>query len=381
MRRSENIFCSIWYEMMEWLECLLSIGRAIIPPIMLYILVAHANSIYIPYLDQEISITAMRCFIIGVHSISMWFGFRNESSRGLLYDLCSCFLASELVLFLYFTQHQFFISLTITIGLIVGIIILLTYGRRQLNRYFYEGYVPQNLMDDIIATSKNNQHTHSILSVALRRYLTIGIACAFLLPSIAVISFYGTNGILQRGSEHAIIDKQENNQLLLNYQTILLLHDETWFSLSDQEQIDVLQIVADIETNYMGIPSVSVINCHLENRTIGAYDHTTRSVQIDLEKHSGYQPIEYENTVLHECRHAFQHDCVDSLDWSDPDVLTGIYYAQARKWRSEHANYISLVEDREAYYDQAIEIDARQYSEAGIYVYQKYLDLGSLPVR
>lgn len=92
-------------------------------------------------------------------------------------------------------------------------------------------------------------------------------------------------------------------------------------------------------------------------------------------------PAEYLNTLLHECRHAYQHDCVDSLDWNDPAVQTGIYYAQARKWRFEHANYISLSEGQDAYFSQTIESDARRYADEGVYVYQQYIDFSNLPAR
>lgn len=151
--------------------------------------------------------------------------------------------------------------------------------------------------------------------------------------------------------------------------------------MSDQEKINALQIIADIETHYLGIEPFVVVNAHLGYRTAGTYDPAERTARIDFEKHEGDSPIEYVNTILHECRHAYQHDCIDSLDWSNPDIQNGIYYAPVRAWRYEHANYISLVEDHEAYYSQSIEVDARQYAQDGIYVYQQYIDFGSLPAR
>ena len=100
-----------------------------------------------------------------------------------------------------------------------------------------------------------------------------------------------------------------------------------------------------------------------------------------MDKHIGYESLEYVNTILHECRHAYQHDCVDSLDWSDTEVQTGIYFSEVRNWRYEHANYVSASEDRDVYYNQWIEKDARHYAEEGVYVYQQYIYLGNLPTR
>lgn len=47
----------------------------------------------------------------------------------------------------------------------------------------------------------------------------------------------------------------------------------------------------------------------------------------------------------------------------------------------EHANYVSASEDRDVYYNQWIEKDARHYAEEGVYVYQQYINLGNLPMR
>ena len=142
-----------------------------------------------------------------------------------------------------------------------------------------------------------------------------------------------------------------------------------------------MQVIADIETNYMGINPVVVVNCHLENQTIGAYDHSERQVHIDLEKHNGYDSLEYVNTILHECRHAYQHDCVDSLDWDNSQVQSGIYFAQARTWRYEQNNYVSANENRDAYLNQMTEKDARYYADEGSQIYQQYIYLSNLPPR
>ena len=100
-----------------------------------------------------------------------------------------------------------------------------------------------------------------------------------------------------------------------------------------------------------------------------------------MSKHSDDESIEAIITILHECRHAFQHDCVDSLDWEDQATQTGIYYAQARQWRYEQAHYISISESMDGYYDQEVEKDAKQYADEGIGTYWQYISLSDLPAR
>lgn len=365
----------------EWIVELLPLLRVLIPVIMLNILVPGVHAVFLSELGIEISSVAMRCIVIGVHIITAWVGMQSEESRGWLYEIASCFLATEIVLYIYFMQYQFAIALLLMVIFSAGLVWISTYGRRKLMYSYRRGHIPQTLMDDIIASSKEKRRPYTLFSVALRRFMMIAPAVLLIVPSVVMIYNHGIDGIKHTGNEHAIIADSQENQLIANLSTLRLLEDSSWKLLSDQEKVDVLQVIADIETRYMEIAPITVVNCHLENRTIGAYDHSQRQAQIDLDKHTGYESIEYVNTILHECRHAYQHDCVDSLDWNDTEVQTGIYFSEVRNWRYEHANYVSASEDRDAYYNQRIEKDARYYAEEGVYVYQQYIYLGTLPTR
>lgn len=365
----------------EWIVALLPLLRVLIPVIMLNIMVPGVHAVYISELGIEISSVAMHCIVIGVHTIAAWVGMQSEESRGWPYEIASCFLATEIVLFIYFMQYQFAIALLLVVIFSAGLVWISTYGRRQLLYSYCQGHIPQSLMDDIIASSKKKRRPYTLFSVALRRFTLIVSAVLLIIPSVVMTYNHGTGGSKHTGMDHAIIADSQENQLILNLSTLQLLEDSSWELLSNQEKIDVLQVIADIETHYMEMDPVTVVNCHLENRTIGAYDHSQRQAQIDLDKHIGYESLEYVNTILHECRHAYQHDCVDSLDWNDTEVQTGIYFSEVRNWRYEHANYVSASEDRDVYYNQWIEKDARHYAEEGVYVYQQYIYLGNLPMR
>ena len=367
--------------LLEWIGALLPLFRVLIPVIMLNIMIPGVHAVYIPELGIEISSVAMHCIVIGVHTIAAWAGMQSEGSRGWSYEIASCFLATEIVLFIYFMQYQFAIALLLVIIYSAGLVWISTYGRRRLMYSYRRGHIPQTLMDDIIASSREKRRPYTVFSVALRRFMMIVPAVLLIAASIVMIYNHGLDGTKHTGKNHAIIADSQENQLIANLSTLQLLEDSSWELLSDQEKVDVLQVIADIETHYMKIVPVTVVNCHLENRTIGVYDHSQRQAQIDLDKHIGYESLEYVNTILHECRHAYQHDCVDSLDWSDTEVQTGIYFSEVRNWRYEHANYVSASEDRDVYYNQWIEKDARHYAEEDVYVYQQYIYLGNLPTR
>lgn len=381
MRRYLKYLAQIAESLSEWSVALLPLLRVLIPVIMLNIMVPSVHAVYISELGIEISSVAMHCIVIGVHTIAAWVGMQSEESRGWPYEIASCFLATEIVLFIFFMQYQFATALFLVVIFSAGLVWLSTYGRRQLMYNYRRGYIPQTLMDDIIASSKERRRPYTLFSVAIRRFMMIAPAVLLIAPSVVMIYNHGLDGTMHTGKNHMIIADSQENQLIANLSTLQLLEDSSWELLSDQEKVDVLQVIADIETHYMEIAPVTVVNCHLENRTIGAYDHSQRQAQIDLDKHIGYESLEYVNTILHECRHAYQHDCVDSLDWNDTKVQTGIYFSEVRNWRYEHANYVSASEDRDVYYNQWIEKDARHYAEEGVYVYQQYIYLGNLPTR
>lgn len=367
--------------LLEWIDKLLPLLRILIPIVMLNIMIPRVHAVYISELGIEISSVTMRCIVICVHTIAVWVGMRTEESRGCLYEIASCFLATEIVLFIYFIQHQFTIAFFLVVTFFAGLVWMSTYGRRQLMYSYRQGHIPQTLMDDIIIRSKEKRRPYTVFAIALRRFLVIASAVLLIIPSIMMIYNHGTDGTKHTGKEHAIISDSQKNQMIVNLSTLQLLEDSRWELLSDQEKVDVLQVISDIETHYMRIAPVSVVDCHLEKRTIGAYDHLQRQVQIDLDKHTGYESLEYINTVLHECRHAYQHDCIESLDWNSTEVQTGIYFSEARNWQYEHANYVSASEDGDVYYNQWIEKDARYYAEDGVSVYQQYIYLGNLPMR
>lgn len=365
----------------EWIDAVLPWLRILIPAIMLNILTFAVHSVYISEIQFEISSIAMRCITLGTHMIAMWYGMKTEISRGWLYEITLCFLATELVLFIYFMQYQFMVAVLLITLWVIGCIWMFTYGRRRLRNAYRRGYISQAIMDDIIVSRKEKRKPYTVFSVALRRYLITSSAVLLVVPSFMMVYNYGIDGTKQIATEHAVIDNAYENQLIANLSSIWLLEDTNWTQLNNQQKVDALQVIADIETNYMGIAPVIVVNCNLENRTIGAYDHSKRRVQIDLEKHTGYDPLEYVNTVLHECRHAYQHDCVESLDWNDSQVQNGVYFAQARTWRYEQNNYVSASENRDLYYNQLTEKDARYYAEEGSQVYQQYIYLSNLPPR
>ena len=265
-------------------------------------------------------------------------------------------------------QHQTGVAILILAMLASGLVLILTYGQHLLRYHYNRSYIPQVLMDDIIAAGHNESKSRSVLAVAIRRYLTIVTSVLFIIPSLTVVWGYGLNCTVPTSAEpfsRNIVQLASNEDL----SSLQYLKENEWCTLDDQQKLHVLQIIADIEAARMCIEPVTVIDKHMTDNSRGSYRCADRKIYIDLRQHAEYSPDVYVNTVLHECRHAYQCDSVASLNWNNPDVLNGIYFAQARLWRYEQNNYIRAENDPVTYYNQSIEKDARYYAQDTIDLY------------
>lgn len=361
-------------QMHDCLPALLSVLRVAIPALLLLLFWRKAQGIYIQPLHLEIPASTMWVLCGVCHAVSIFYGRSARGRMGLGYELCCCVMATELWLFLYYLQYQ-----PLGATLLLGIY---AFGWAALER---QGRGWQRLLNDggrrHAARSSDPSSPAAFLALAKRRYAVMAAAGLLLVPSILTVSYYGLEGVQHRGKVHAPVSVAGENQMLANLSTIQLLNDASWREMGIQEKLDTLQVVADIETRYLQIEPVSVVSVHLENHTLGSYDNESRTVKIDFDHHAENDAMECLNTLLHECRHAFQHDCVQSLDWSNEQVLTGSYYAQARLWRQNFASYTPSSHDYAGYQQQAIEMDARAYADEVEDIYQYYCYLSKLPVR
>ena len=75
------------------------------------------------------------------------------------------------------------------------------------------------------------------------------------------------------------------------------------------------------------------------------------------------------NTVTHETRHCFQQAAIQN-----PEQFPDIPQEVIEQWNYEWVNYIDCSYDPEGYFNQAIEIDARNFGEDVYEEYEQMLD-------
>jgi len=275
---------------------------------------------------------------------------------------------------------------------------VILFGKKLCARMLENKEIPQPLLRDIYATASAGGKHRPLERILLRRYLVIGSAALMLVPALMMLTVYGFYPTAQvddspvheetavRADKGAFaIQLPSINPLMANLSTLAKLDNDVWNGLTEQEKANVMQVVADIETDYLGIGRVTVQFAQLDKWHEGVYDRQNRVISLRLRE--GYE-YEYERdamltlyALLHECRHAFQSDCVDSLDWENEELVSGPYFHQARQWKYEFENYIDGSVDYEGYEKQAIEVDADEYAMKNFDIYKDYIDLANLPVR
>ena len=152
----------------------------------------------------------------------------------------------------------------------------------------------------------------------------------------------------------------------MTYQESLLLTRTEWTSLSDEKKIEVLQTIENhmaYESNRISVPVEGrFLHTGSDGIVLGSYDPRSGRIyinvsQFDSESMYGKDSSTIVTTCLHEGRHAYQHQVVNGIvQHDDPN--------EAAAWSEnlKDGNYISFEENPRGYYEQPVEVDAREFA-------------------
>lgn len=157
-------------------------------------------------------------------------------------------------------------------------------------------------------------------------------------------------------------------------ETVVMLHEEKWYSLSVKEKMTVLETVKEIEMKDFGI-TYDVYLCAepLDGNTLGSYNHQERRITIDTEHLKSSEPRSVLRTLLHECMHAYQHRCAEVYDQIDEEYKNMPLFRDAARYKNNFDNYVRSEDDDFGYYIQTVEVSAREYAEAATEDYYVYI--------
>lgn len=190
-----------------------------------------------------------------------------------------------------------------------------------------------------------------------------------LMVSIGLNAVYGNRLIepsVSPAKQASIAEQTMEN----NAEMLMLLKEDTWSTLSVQKKLDVLQTVANIEQQNLGLPhELNVGASNLPENLVGYYVDRSHEIVINLDYLLTESSYDMTSAVAHEAYHGLQHRMVDAYDNAD-DSLKGLYFfREAAQYKKEFGKYAQGDDDYLMYYYQACEENARDYSD---YAADKY---------
>ena len=167
-----------------------------------------------------------------------------------------------------------------------------------------------------------------------------------------------------------------SEQTIANHMdTLTVLGDGSWPSLSIQDKLDVLQTVANIEQNYLGLSTeLNVEVRELEGTLLGGYADTTRQIYVDMESLQENESWEVIDTICHEAYHAYERRLIDLMNSVDEESRRLLIFDRIKQYEEEFAHYTQGSDDKLAYYFQRCEMDARKYAKQATADYRDQIE-------
>lgn len=163
----------------------------------------------------------------------------------------------------------------------------------------------------------------------------------------------------------------ENRRMLSTWQ------EDIYITLDNREKKDLWQNLVDLESRYWGIepPTVEVEQYEVESERDGYYSKADQMISV-TSKAWYYSRERMIEILLHEVNHAYTQAVADSVKWEDryEDDHMLRMYADAYIFKNASEHYTAPEEDKEEYYNNALEVAAREYTEEWVWKYLEYID-------
>ncbi len=155
-------------------------------------------------------------------------------------------------------------------------------------------------------------------------------------------------------------------------ETVMLLQNDVWQDLILKEKMNVLETIAHIELNELGVYDIPTLRYdYLDDPVLGEYIDANNTIILNKEYINEGYPIDIIETIIHECRHKYQYMTLSSYDSNEEDTA---YYNYVALVKESIDNYIEYSEDEEGYYNNYVEIDATNYADMRIEAYKQILN-------
>ena len=149
---------------------------------------------------------------------------------------------------------------------------------------------------------------------------------------------------------------------------------EVWQDLCLQDKVDLMQIVANLESDNLGMTKgVKVVVAEIAPYIDGQYVYPEGTIYLHpklLEKDRAWEALE---TICHEQFHAYQYKLAELYNYTAEEYRNLMMFDKIEQYCQELINYVDISKSFEAYYEQTLERDARQYAKERLSWYSNLL--------
>ena len=161
-------------------------------------------------------------------------------------------------------------------------------------------------------------------------------------------------------------------EIAVQPEQIELLRSDSWAALDDAGRLRVLQAVADLERQKLGLPDrLTVALDQLPGIVGGYYQDDTHDIHVDVDYLRSTTQWNMVAVICHEAYHGYQHRLVQLYRDSDASLAGLACFAKAKKYEYELTHYVDCNEDEAVYSRQALEVDANAYARSAAQEYRQ----------
>lgn len=219
---------------------------------------------------------------------------------------------------------------------------------------------------------RKSQNRFIDLIQAYRNHFAVPIIVAFMfIPVSVTLNLFDENNFSQIKETEFPFSTDLSRETLINEYLIVKYPDLTSFEYwSEDRIIDFLQDIEYIEANECHRNPAEIQSDLLKDSTYAYYSFSDNLIKINSIYLKSRTPFEWIDSILHEGRHSYQFQLIMQINWDDPIVLNSPQFSEFNKIFQEFMDYNDGSEGEfETYYNQFIEVDARQFSDEILPIY------------
>lgn len=208
----------------------------------------------------------------------------------------------------------------------------------------------------------------------------VAVCLSVLILYVSGLYAFESPSIIPAVKPVATIEEDKAEVLEKNLPIITKIEESIWKTLTLDERLDVMQVLANVEKSHLGIShEINVRADSLGLGTYGTYDHTKHEVTINTQVLMDDDSTDAVDTLCHEVRHAYQHDSAEAFLSLDKEYQNLEIFDGMRSFYENFEDYKNASYDGyDDYKNQTVEVDSRRYSIARSSFYfrtvENYLD-------